>query len=91
MFIEYGATRVLECWQDDVPKGDTTDFYGAVKAGDNEAVLFSWVEWPDKETRDAAMPKMMEDPRMDIEKNPMPFDSKRMIYSGFTPIVTLEK
>jgi uncharacterized protein YbaA (DUF1428 family) len=56
-------------------------------------VVFSWVEWPDRQTRDAAMTKMMSDnfsdPRMDQEKNPMPFDGKRMIFGGFDPVVTL--
>ncbi len=95
MFIEMGATRVLECWGDDVPAGTTTDFRMAVKASDDEDVIFSWIEWPDKETRDAGMAKMMspdfKDPRMDSEKNPMPFDGKRMIFGGFVPVVTVEK
>lgn len=98
MFLELGATRVIECWGDDVPDGKITDFRRAVKAEDGENVAFSWIEWPDKQTRDAAlakMAKMMEgpdrDPRMDPEKNPMPFDGKRMIFGGFTPIVTIEK
>lgn len=94
MFTEMGATRVLECWADDVPDGETTDFRKAVKAKDDEDVVFSWIEWPDKKTRDAAMAKMMDednpDPRMDPEKNPMPFDGKRMIYGGFTPVVELK-
>ncbi|MEM9014959.1 MAG: DUF1428 domain-containing protein [Pseudomonadota bacterium] len=89
LFKEYGALRVVECWQDDVPKGETTDFFRAVKAKDDESIIFSWVEWPDKATRDAAMSKMMEDPRMDPKDNPMPFDGKRMIYGGFSKIVDL--
>ena len=90
-FIELGATRVLECWADDVPNGKQTDFRKAVQAKDDETVVFSWIEWPDKATRDAAFAKMMEgsDPRMDPEKNPMPFDGKRMIFGGFTPLVEL--
>jgi uncharacterized protein YbaA (DUF1428 family) len=91
VFLEHGATRVLECWGDDVPVGKQTDFRRAVQAKDDETVLFSWIEWPDKATRDAAMPKVMEDPRMKPESNPMPFDGKRMIYGGFAPVVTLEK
>ena len=35
------------------------------------------------------MQKMMEDPRMSPENNPMPFDGKRMIYGGFVPVVEL--
>lgn len=91
VFIEYGALRVAECWGDDVPHGKTTDFFGAVKATPEETVVFSWIEWPDKATRDAGMQKMMEDPRLDPAKNPMPFDGARMIYGGFTPIYELTR
>jgi uncharacterized protein YbaA (DUF1428 family) len=91
VFLEYGATRVLECWGDDVPSGKQTDFRRAVQANEDEAVLFSWIEWPDKSTRDAAMPKVMEDPRLKPENNPMPFDGTRMIFGGFSPVVELEK
>lgn len=98
MFIEMGALRVVECWGDDVPAGKTTDFRMAVKAEEDEEVLFSWIEWPDKATRDAGMARLTEmmndpskvDPRMDPEKNPMPFDGKRMIFGGFAPIVDLK-
>ena len=89
VFMEYGATRVVECWGDDVPKGKQTDFWKAVEAKDDEAVVFSWIEWPDKATRDAAMPKIMADPRLQPGSNPMPFDGKRLIYGGFAPVVTL--
>jgi len=87
LFIEFGATRVIECWGDEVPHGQQTDFHRAVQAREDETVVFSWVEWPDKATRDAGMKKMMEDPRM--ENNPMPFDGKRLVYGGFVPIVSL--
>lgn len=90
VFMEFGATRVLECWADDVPDGTLTDFRKAVQATADEDVIFSWIEWPDKPTRDAAMAKIMDpgfsDPRMSV---PMPFDGKRMIYGGFVPVVTL--
>ena len=89
VFLELGATRVLECWGDDVPEGKVTDFRKAVQAKEDEAVVFSWVEWPDKATRDAAMAKVMEDPR--LKDVPMPFDGKRMIFGGFSPIVTMER
>lgn len=94
-FIDLGATRVVECWGDDVPDGKVTDFRGAVRAASDETVVFSWIEWPDKTTRDAAFKKMsawMEhpetgDPRIDPKKNPMPFDGMRLIFGGFQPIV----
>lgn len=93
MFIEMGAIRVVECWGDNVPDGKQTDFRRAVDAQGEEKVIFSWVEWPDKATRDAAFAKMMSedfnDPRMDQTQNPMPFDGKRMIFGGFVPVVDM--
>ncbi len=89
LFIEFGATRIVEAWGNDVPDGKQTDFKRAVQATGEETVVFSWVEWPDKATRDAGVQRMMEDPRMDPEKNPMPFDGKRMIFGGFEPVLEL--
>lgn len=89
LMLEFGATRVVECWGDDVPHGKQTDFYRAVDAKENEVTCFAWIEWPDKTTRDAGMKKMMEDPRMDPKDNPMPFDGKRMIFGGFQPVLDL--
>ena len=90
-FIDHGATRVVECWGTDVPKGKTTDFQGAVAAKDDETVVLAWIEWPDKTSRDNVMRRMHEigktDERLDPAKNPMPFDAKRSIYGGFEPIV----
>ena len=93
VFIEYGATRVVECWGDDVPDGKQTDFRRAVQGKEDETIVFSWIEWPDKATRDAGMKNMMDgsDPRMDPKVNPMPFDGARMIYGGFQPVVDLVK
>ena len=86
IFKEHGATRVVEGWEDDVPDGKVTDFRRAVQAGDGETVVFSWIEWPDKPTRDAGMRKVMEDPRMQ-PGGPMPFDGKRLIFGGFQAVV----
>lgn len=94
-FMELGATRIFECWGDSVPGGTVTDFRRAVQAREDEEVVFSWVEWPDKATCDGAMARMDElmrtDPRLNPATNPMPFDGMRMIYGGFTPVVTLER
>ena len=89
VFIEHGATRVLECWGDDVPHGTLTDFRRAVQATAEETVVFAWIEWPDKATRDAGMTAAMADPRMSGDQQPMPFDGKRMIYGGFAPVFEL--
>ena len=93
ILIEEGALRIVECWQDDVPHGKQTDMFRAVDAAEDEVVAFSWIEWPDKATRDAVharmQVRMQSDPMFDPEKNPMPFDGKRMIFGGFEPVLVL--
>jgi uncharacterized protein YbaA (DUF1428 family) len=87
IFKEHGALKVVECWGDNVPDGQVTSFPMAVKRKDDETVVFSWIVWPSREARKAAWEKVMADPRMQPDKNPMPFDGKRMIYGSFEPIV----
>ena len=91
LFKEFGATRIIERWGDNVPDGKLTDFRKAVRATEDETMVFSWIEGADKSTRDAAMGRIEElmktDDRFSLEKNPMPFDGKRVIFGGFTPIV----
>ena len=85
LFKEYGATRVVEAWGDDVPDGEVTDYKGAVQATADEKVVYSWIEWPSKAVRDEGWKKIMADPRM--HAGTVPFDGKRMIYGGFAPIL----
>ena len=87
LFKEFGVTRHVEAWGDDVPDGKVTDFKGAVQAKQDETVVFSWFEYPSREVRDAANEKIMSDPRMKEMGASMPFDGQRMIVSGFAPIV----
>ncbi|HSO42276.1 MAG TPA: DUF1428 domain-containing protein [Rhodospirillales bacterium] len=87
VFREHGALRMVECWGDDVPHGKRTDFYRAVDAQAAETVVFSWVEWPSKAVRDEGMAKIMADPRLQPDTNPMPFDATRLIYGGFVPVL----
>jgi uncharacterized protein YbaA (DUF1428 family) len=83
VFKDHGALQVVECWGDDVPEGKVTSFPMAVKRKEGETVIFSWIRWPSRQARDAGMKKVMADPRLQPEKNPMPFDGKRLIYGGF--------
>ena len=87
IFQEFGVDRHVEAWDNDVPEGKVTDFRTAVNAQPDEKVVFSWFEYPDKATRDAANEKMRTDERMKEFGANMPFDAKRMIYGGFEPIV----
>ncbi|ENM8381673.1 TPA: DUF1428 domain-containing protein [Vibrio alginolyticus] len=87
MLREFGALKVVETWGSEVPDGEITSFPMAVNAESNETVVFSWVVWPSKEVRDSGWQRIMGDPRMSPDNNPMPFDGKRLIYGGFDVIL----
>ena len=84
---EQGALGSLEALGDGLEHGHTTDFYKAVNAEDGENIVFSFVIWPDKASRDSGWEKIMADPEMQPGAQPMPFDGKRMFWGGFNPIV----
>ena len=86
VFLERGATRVVEAIADDVDHGEVTDFYRAVKAEDGETIVFSFIEWPDKASRDDAWQKIMADESMKPDGD-MPFSGQRMFWGGFEKIV----
>lgn len=83
LYLECGALRVVEAWNDDLQKGKINDFRTAVIAEPDEGVVFSWIEWPDKATRDAGNQKIMNDPRM-APAGGLPFSGARLIFGGFS-------
>lgn len=88
MFQEHGCLSVRENWGADVQDGKVTSFPMAVKKQDDETVVFSWMEWPDRETCDKAWEALMKDPRMaDMKPEDMPFDGMRMMWGGFEELV----
>jgi len=88
IFREHGALKVVECWGDDVPDGKLTSFPMAVRKKDDETVVFSWIVWPSRQTRDEGMKKVMADPRSTQPgDSSMPFDGKRLIFGGFEMLV----
>lgn len=98
--MEHGALRVMECWLDESgPDADTyhaaearlassqyPGFARAAGAGEGETVVLSYVEWPDRATRDAGMEKVTNDPRMLFQDAPPTFDGRRLIAGGFVPM-----
>ncbi|MDB5554522.1 MAG: hypothetical protein JWL86_4506 [Rhizobium sp.] len=85
ILTEHGATRIVDAWSDNVPDGKVTDFRRSVNAGADEAVVFSWVEWPSRAVRDVAWQKIFTDPRMH-QGNP-PQDESRRVSGGFVPVM----
>lgn len=101
---ECGARRALECWLDESgpdassyhatearwePQNYST-FAIAAGAREGETVVISYVEWPNKETRDVGMQKLTSDPRMLFEDRPPVFDGRRLIAGGFIPMLGFE-
>jgi uncharacterized protein YbaA (DUF1428 family) len=88
---EHGALEYHECVADDVKKGKWTSFPRSVKLKANETVIFSYVVYKSRKSRDKILTKVMKDPRLAKMMQPgaMPFDGKRMIYGGFKSIIEL--
>ncbi|AGB71849.1 MULTISPECIES: DUF1428 domain-containing protein [Rhizobium] len=86
---EYGALSYVEAIGDDVPYGELTSFPRAVQATEDEVVVFSWITYESRESRDSILAKVMADPRLKDEMENMPFDGKRMIYGGFKVAIEL--
>lgn len=91
IWVEYGALSVFECMADDVSLGAQTSFPQAVKLKKNETVFFSYITYKSKASRNRINKKVMSDPRLEklMIKNQLPFDSKRMIWGGFKPLVSI--
>lgn len=98
---DYGALRVVECWLDETGP-ETSTYHGAdarqaaekygtfpatAGAREDETVVMSWVEWPDKRSRDEGMEKVTADPRMQFGDRPAAFDGARLIAGGFLPML----
>lgn len=90
VFKEYCAPEIVEAWGTDIPDGKLTNFKRAVQAKEDETVVFSRIVWPDKATADACESKMPDDDRMKPPAD-RPFDGKRMIFGGFTPILEMQR
>jgi len=86
---EHGALESIECIGDDVPYGTLTSFPRSVQAREDEIIVFSWIVYESRASRDAVTEKVKADPRMKPVMEDPPFDAKRMIFGGFTPFLGL--
>jgi uncharacterized protein YbaA (DUF1428 family) len=98
---DHGALRVVESWLDETGPDASTyhgldarqpaehygTFYAAAGVKDDETVVMSWVEWPDKRRRDEGMAKVTADPRMQFGDAPAVVDGARLIAGGFHPML----
>ena len=64
VWMEHGALEFRECVADDVKVGKLTSFPQAVKLKPGEVVVFSYIVYKNRATRDKVNKKVMEDPRL---------------------------
>lgn len=83
VFKEHGALSLVQCWGDDVPEGKVNSMHTAVLRKPEETVVFAWITWPDRATRDEGMKKVSADPRSAGARDRVPFDGARLIFGGF--------
>jgi uncharacterized protein YbaA (DUF1428 family) len=84
---EHGALEVFECVGEDLKPKFGAPFPRAIRARAGETVVFSWILFKSRASRDRVNAKVMKDKRMATAPKKMPFDFKRMIYSGFSVAV----
>jgi uncharacterized protein YbaA (DUF1428 family) len=86
---EHGALQYVEAVGDDLDVKFGVSFTRMVKPKRGETVVISFIVFKSRADRDRVNAKVMKDPRMMkmMEKGPMPFDVKRMVYGGFKMLV----
>ena len=69
-------------------RGKLTDMRKAVNAPDDEKIVAGWVIWPDKETLDRAKAAMGKGEGFEgYPEGEPPFDSSRLIFGEFNPVL----
>jgi len=86
---EHGALQYVEAVGDDLVAKWGLPFTKMMKPKPGETVVISFIVFKSRADRDRVNAKVMKDPRMAkmMEKGPMPFDVKRMVYGGFKMLV----
>lgn len=86
---EHGALAYFEYVGDDMILEGTLTFPEALGAKENESIVFGWVVFGSRETRDRTNERVAADPRMHDLLKPLTdpsaliFDASRMAYGGF--------
>ncbi|MBA3568680.1 MAG: DUF1428 domain-containing protein [Pyrinomonadaceae bacterium] len=91
IWLEHGALQYVEAAADDLNVKFGISFTRTIKPKPGETVVISFIVFNSRAHRDRVNAKVMKDSRMKkmMEKGPMPFDVKRMVYGGFKMLVDL--
>ena len=86
---EHGALDYSENVADDLNLEGTRSFTDLVASNDDDVIVFGWVTFESRETRDQANKKVAADPRMSklVDGSNSGFDATRMAYGGFRSLV----
>lgn len=86
---EHGALDYREFVGDDLHLEGTRSFADFAEANEGEVIVFGWVVFDSRETRDRANEKVASDPRMAglVDSSTSGFDPERMAYGGFKPSI----
>ena len=93
IYKEHGALDYLEYAGDDMQRGGTRSFVDLAGSEDGEIVVFGWIIYESRESRDKVNALVEADPRMPELLSPLldpsnpVFDPGRMAYGGFKPLV----
>lgn len=93
IYREHGAIEYMEFVGDDLSREGTRQFPDMVAATDHETVVFGWIDFESRESRDLVNKRVEVDPRLaDLiapllgPSNPV-FEPGRMAYGGFKPLI----
>lgn len=90
---EFGALDYVELVDDDLRMEGTRSFRECIPINENEVIIFGWINFDSKESRDEAHKKVASDPRMVdliaplLDPSNLIFDAERMVFGGFNPLV----
>jgi uncharacterized protein YbaA (DUF1428 family) len=86
---EHGALKYRECIAEDMDAKEMVSFWQLAGAKDDETVVFAWIVFESRASRDEVNAKVLADPRLKdmCEKGQMPLNYKRMAYGGFETLV----
>ncbi len=87
IWMEHGALEYRECIAEDTDTKFGRSFPAGIQAKEGETVVFAWITYKSRAHRDEVNEKVMKDPRIAEQIEEMPFDSTRMLYSGFEVLV----
>lgn len=87
VWMEHGALDYCECVVDDMKANWALPFSKCAKTKPGETVIFAWITYRSRAHRDRVNAKIMKDDRMKLDETTVPFDAKRMYYSGFNVLI----